>query len=108
MAIVIVGLGAEMPFAQRQTRLTALQGLDLAFLVAAKHHCPLGSIEVKTDHIPKLRLKVRIGGKLKNPRQVRLDFVFTPDRCTVALETPNSRAIERQVQRARPCGGRVA
>lgn len=29
-------------------------------------------------------------------------------RCTVALETPNSRAMARQVQRARPCGGRVA
>jgi hypothetical protein len=29
-------------------------------------------------------------------------------RCTVALETPNSRAIERQVHRAWPCGGRVA
>ena len=79
VAIVIVGLGADMPFAQRQTRLAALKSLDLAFLVTTKHHCPLGRIEVKTDDIPKLRLKVWLGGKLKNPRQVRLDFVLTPD-----------------------------
>jgi hypothetical protein len=38
----------------------------------------------------------------------RLDFVSLQTRCTVALETPNSRAIARQVHRARPCGGRVA
>ena len=79
VAIVIVGLGADMPFTQGQTRLAALESLDLAFLVATKHHRPLGRIEVKTDDIPKLRLKVRIGGKLKNPRQMWLDFVFTPD-----------------------------
>ena len=95
-------------FAQWQTRLAALKSLDLAFLVTTKHHCPLGRIEVKTDDIPKLRLKVWIGGKLKNPRQVRLISFSLQNRCTVALETPNSRAIERQVHRARPCGGRVA
>src|SRR5437667_2734549 len=79
VAIVIMGLGTDMPFAQRQTRLAALKSLDLAFLVTTKHHGLLGRIEVKTDDIPKLRLKIRIGGKLKNPRQVRLDFVLTPD-----------------------------
>src|SRR5271166_4184535 len=74
-----MGLSADMPFAQRQARLTALKSLDLAFLVTAKHHGPLGRIEVKADDIPKLRLKIRIGRKLKNPRQVWLDFVLTPD-----------------------------
>jgi hypothetical protein len=33
VAVVIVGLGADMPFAQGQTRLAPLQSLDLAFLV---------------------------------------------------------------------------
>ena len=41
VAIVIVGLSADMPFAQRQTRLTALQRLDLALLVTTEHHCLL-------------------------------------------------------------------
>src|SRR5580700_4054594 len=68
-----------MPFAQRQTRLTALQRLDLALLVTTEHHCLLWRIEVKTDDIPKFRLKIRIAGKLKDTRQVWLDFVFTPD-----------------------------
>src|SRR4029077_15930721 len=68
-----------MPFAQRQTRLTALQRLDLALLVTTEHHCLLRRIEVKTDDIPKFRLKMRIAGKLKDPHQVWLDFVFIPD-----------------------------
>ena len=38
VAIVIVGLGADMPFAQRQTRLAALKSLDLAFVVTTKRH----------------------------------------------------------------------
>src|ERR1700747_1706887 len=79
VAVVIVGLGADMPFAKRQSRLAALKSLDLAFLVTTEHHSLLGRIEVKTDDIPELRLKVWIGGKLKDPRQVRLDFVVTPD-----------------------------
>src|SRR5271167_3515310 len=32
-----------------------------------------------TDDIPKFRLKIRIAGKLKDTRQVWLDFVLTPD-----------------------------
>jgi hypothetical protein len=65
VAIVIVGLSADMSFAQRQTRLTALQRLDLALLVTTEHHCLLWRIEVKTDDIPKFRLKIRIAESLK-------------------------------------------
>jgi hypothetical protein len=54
-----------MSFAQRQTRLTALQRLDLALLVTTEHHCLLWRIEVKTDDIPKFRLKIRIAESLK-------------------------------------------
>src|SRR5258708_13848766 len=79
VARVIVGLSTDMSFAQRQTRLTALQRLDLALLVTTEHHCLLWRIEVKTDDIPKFRLKIRIAGKLKDTRQVWLDFVFAPD-----------------------------
>jgi hypothetical protein len=61
VAVVIVGLGPDMPFAQRQARLASLQSLDLAFFITTEHHCLLGRLEVKTDDIPKLRLKVRVG-----------------------------------------------
>ena len=50
-------------------------------------------MEVKTDHIPELRLKVPISGKLKDTRQVGLNFVLTPDPLHGCLGTPNSRAI---------------
>jgi hypothetical protein len=43
-----------------------LKSLNLAFLVATEHHGLLGRIEVKTNNIPELRLKVRISGKLKD------------------------------------------
>src|SRR6201998_1610262 len=33
VAVVIVGLGADMPFAKRQTRLASLKRVHLAFLV---------------------------------------------------------------------------
>ena len=79
VAIVIMGLSADMSFAQRQTRLTALQRLDLALLVTTEHHCLLWRIELKTDDIPKFGLKIRIAGKLKDTGQVWLDFVLTPD-----------------------------
>src|ERR1700746_2755659 len=79
VAVIIVGLGADMPLTQWQARLAALKSLNLAFLVTTKHHCLLGRIEVKTDDIPELRFKVRIGGKLKDPCQVGFDFVLTPD-----------------------------
>ena len=65
VAVVIVGLGADMPFAQRQTWLTTLKRLDLAFLVTTEHHCLLWRIEVKTDDIPKFRLKIRNAESLK-------------------------------------------
>jgi hypothetical protein len=68
-----------MPFGQRQTWLAALKRLNLAFLVTIEYDCLLGRIEVKTDNIPELRLKVRISGKLKDTRQVGLNFVLTPD-----------------------------
>src|SRR5258708_27429513 len=68
-----------MPFGEGEGWLSTVEGVDLAFLVTTEHHCLLWRIEVKADDIPKLRLKVRIGGKLKDTCQVRLDFVFTPD-----------------------------
>src|ERR1700722_16684368 len=108
VAIVIVGLSADMPFAQRQTRLTALQRLDLALLVTTEHHCLLWRIEVKTDDIPNFASK---SGSLESLKtRVRCGFISVSlqTRCTVALETPHSRAIARQVHRTRPCGGRVA
>src|SRR5215469_8607236 len=52
----------------------------------------------KSGSVESLKTRVRCG----------LISFSLQTRCTVALETPNSRAIARQVHRARPCGGRVA
>ncbi len=110
VAIVIVGLSADMSFAQRQTRLTALQRLDLALLVTTEHHGLLWRIEVKTDDIPKFRLKIRIAGKLKDTRQVWLDFVLTPDslhRRLGDIKLPSHRAASPSYPALRWPGGLV-
>ena len=38
MAVVVVGLGADLSLAQRQSGLSAFEGLTLAFFIAAEHH----------------------------------------------------------------------
>src|SRR4029077_14677444 len=74
-----MGLGADMTCSQRQSRLAALEGLDLALLVTTKHYRLLGRLEVKSDNIPEFGLTVRISRKLEDTREMRLDFVLTPD-----------------------------
>ena len=106
------GPGAPRPSQQPQTtwlsstRLAALKSLDLTFFVTTEHHCLLGRIEVKSDDIPKFRLKIRIGRKLKDTRQMRFDFVVTPDPLHGGLGDAPARWPSRAASPdARPCGG---
>ena len=63
---------------QRQARLGPLQCLALALFVATKHQRAVGWIEIESDHIPELRLKILVIRDLESPRDVRLDVVGTP------------------------------
>ena len=46
MALVVMGHARRAPFLQRQTRLGAVESLDLAFFVTAQHQSVFGRIQV--------------------------------------------------------------
>ena len=57
---VIVGHATATSFLQRQPGLGALQGLNLALLVYAKHNRLLGRIQVQTHHVGEFLGEFRI------------------------------------------------
>ena len=62
---IVVGLGADVAGAERQSRLRAFQRLDLRLLVAAQHDGPLRWIEIQPHDIPELGLELRIVRQLE-------------------------------------------
>jgi hypothetical protein len=101
MALVVVGDGAGTPALHRQARLRAVQGLDLALLVAAEHQGVLGRVHVQAHHVQQLVLEARIARELEAATQMRLEPVALPD-------TAHGRRARAQVlgQRAgAPVGG---
>src|SRR6516165_8618002 len=61
-AEVVVGLGLDVADTQGQTRLGALECLELRFLIAAEDHSFLRRIEIEPDYIPELLLKLLVLG----------------------------------------------
>ena len=78
VTIVIVGLGTNMTLAQGQTRLTALEGLTLALLIATEQEGTIRRIEIETNHIPELFFKGQILGKFETPESMRSDRMSRP------------------------------
>ena len=78
VARVVMSTGADMADAQRQARLSSLQRLTLALLVAAQHERLVRRIKIKTDDIPELGFEVRIARQFERPCEVRLDLVGGP------------------------------
>ena len=62
VTVVIVSLGADMTLTQRQTGLTALEGLTLALLIATEQQGTIGRIEIEADNVPELLFKGQILG----------------------------------------------
>src|SRR5579885_484621 len=65
VALVAVGLPGGHPGCQRQNRLRAIQGLDLALFVHAKHHGVIRRIHVEANDVTHLLHKL---GSLENLR----------------------------------------
>src|SRR5580658_4970233 len=60
VSLIIMGLGAAASFFQRQSRLGAVQGLNLALLIDAENERLLRWIEVKADDIGKFLQKSHV------------------------------------------------
>lgn len=78
MADIIMRLRADMPDPQRQSWLSALQGLNLAFFIAAEHQRLVWRVEIQANDVPKLLFEMWIIGQLEGARQVRLYVVGGP------------------------------
>ncbi len=79
MALVVVRHRAAAPLLQRQARLRAIQGLNLAFFIHAEHHGLLWRIQIQADHIGQLLQKPGVARQLETLDPVRLEVVTAPD-----------------------------
>src|SRR5580658_100274 len=78
VALVIVRHRAAATFLQRQARLSAIQGLNLALLVQAQHQSFLRWIQIQPDNVGQFLQKFRIPRELKSTTQMRLEIVQLP------------------------------
>ena len=71
--------GARTSFLERQTRLGAVQCLDLAFLVATQDERMLRAVEIEPHHILEFLHEAWIIGNLEGARQGWLEAMRLPD-----------------------------
>src|SRR5260370_32979264 len=71
--------GAGAALLERQARLRAVEGLDLALLVDRKHQGFVGRGKIETDDILDLGDEVRVVGDLEVAHQMRFEPVLFPD-----------------------------
>jgi hypothetical protein len=77
--LVIVGHGLTAPRLARQSRLGAIERLDLALFVEREHHGVGRWIDIKPDNIGQLGGKARIAQTLEGADAVGLQLVRLPD-----------------------------
>ncbi len=76
---IVVCKGAGSAFPQRQTRLSAVQSLHLALLVAAEYHRMFRSIQIEPNNVLQFLGKVGVVGNFKGTTQMRFEAVLLPD-----------------------------
>ena len=65
VALIVMSHGCAFAGLQRQTGLSAIKGLDLAFLIDRQHHGMTGRLHVQADDLLHLRGEGRIIGRLE-------------------------------------------
>jgi hypothetical protein len=71
MADIIVWLGADMPDPQKQTWLSALKDLNLAFFIATEHQFLIRLIQIQPSDATEFLFEVWIVGQFEGACQVR-------------------------------------
>src|SRR6266542_6215901 len=108
VAFVVVG---HRPGAARlhwQSRLGAVEGLDLALLVDRENDGMGGRVDVEADDVPELRGELRVVRQLERPDACGASWWASRMRCTDRKLTPAAFASIRPVQCvASPGGGPV-
>ena len=70
---------AGAPLFEGQSRLGAIEGLNLALFVDRKHQSLIGRIEVETDDILHFVGEIRVIGDLEGATDVRFEPILLPD-----------------------------
>src|ERR671915_292992 len=107
MPLVVVGAALGLAGPHRQERLGAVQRLDLALLVDAKHHRAIRRVEIEPDDVAHLLHEQRVGGELEGLGSMRLHPKALQMRWMVEGAWPTAAAMERRLQCVAP-GGRVS
>ena len=79
VALVVVGQRAGLAWLDRQTRLGAIERLDLGLLVDRKHDRMLGRGHIEADDVLELGRELRITRALEGAQAMRLQVVRRPD-----------------------------
>jgi hypothetical protein len=79
MALVIMRHGAGAALLHGQSRLGAIEGLDLALLIDAQHQRLVGRVEIEPDDVLNFFRELRIVRQLEGLGQVRFELVRGPD-----------------------------
>lgn len=79
VACAVVSHRSTTAFLQRQTRLGAIEGLDLTFLVDAQHKGFVRGIEIQANDIVELLDKVFVAAELEGLDEMRLEGVLLPN-----------------------------
>ncbi len=79
VAFVVVGHGGGATGLQRQARLAAIEGLDLALLVHTQDQRLVRRVHIKPDNVGDFLLEIGIGRDLEGLDQMRLEPGLTPD-----------------------------
>ena len=103
VALVVVGHGTGTPLLHGQSRLSAVEGLDLALFVDAEDQRLVGRIEVEPDHVLHLGREVLVARDFERFDQMRLEPVRMPDPLDTAVGDPcrRSHAAQAPVGRIR-------
>src|SRR6266851_1691458 len=90
VSLVVMGEGLAAPLLQWKSRLRAIQGLDLALLIAGEHDGVLRRVEVESHDLFELLFKMRVVGKLEAACAMRLEAVCRPDPSHTRRADPGS------------------
>ena len=106
VALVVVGHRAAAARLDRQSRLRAVERLDLALLVDRQHHGMRRRVQIEADDVGQLGDEVGIARALEGARRGAAG-ACAPPRCAAPSATKCRRrwAIARPVQCVASCGG---
>src|SRR6478752_2838696 len=77
--VVVMGPGANVSLAQRQSGLGAFESLSLALFIAAEHQGLLGRVEIEAHDVPEFFLKPKVFAELEIAHPVGLQLMGRPE-----------------------------